>query len=119
MNTDLQDDPYRSLAALVRKAGGFQKSSKPFAEVRAITHIQMHVFRFHEQMHESRSAWLSLPTPRASPQCTRMPHTHFYTHTHIHTQFMWANFLRPRVPLVLESPGTVVNFSAPLAMHAL
>eukprot|EP00878_Enallax_costatus_P020963 GHUV01022179.1.p1 GENE.GHUV01022179.1~~GHUV01022179.1.p1 ORF type:complete len:181 (+),score=30.24 GHUV01022179.1:30-572(+) len=29
----LVDDPYRSLAALVRKAGGYQKSSKPFSEV--------------------------------------------------------------------------------------
>jgi hypothetical protein len=31
--TDLADDPYRSLAALVRKAGGYTKSSKPFSEV--------------------------------------------------------------------------------------
>jgi hypothetical protein len=31
--TALADDPYRSLAALVRKAGGYQKSSKPFSEV--------------------------------------------------------------------------------------
>ena len=30
---DLADDPYRSLAALVRKAGGYQKSTKPFSEV--------------------------------------------------------------------------------------
>jgi hypothetical protein len=30
---DMADDPYRSLAALVRKAGGYTKSTKPFAEV--------------------------------------------------------------------------------------
>eukprot|EP00879_Flechtneria_rotunda_P016523 GHRR01017292.1.p1 GENE.GHRR01017292.1~~GHRR01017292.1.p1 ORF type:complete len:218 (+),score=61.99 GHRR01017292.1:141-794(+) len=29
----LVDDPYRSLAALVRKAGGYTKSTKPFSEV--------------------------------------------------------------------------------------
>jgi hypothetical protein len=31
--TGLQDDPYRSLAALVRKAGGYSKSATPFSEV--------------------------------------------------------------------------------------
>lgn len=29
---DLKDDPYRSLAGFVRKAGGFQKSDAPFTE---------------------------------------------------------------------------------------
>ncbi|GBF97955.1 hypothetical protein Rsub_10628 [Raphidocelis subcapitata] len=29
---ELRDDPYRSLAALVRKAGGFVKSTRPFSE---------------------------------------------------------------------------------------
>jgi len=29
---DLQDDPYRSLAGLVHRAGGYAKSSAPFAE---------------------------------------------------------------------------------------
>ncbi|KAF5832741.1 ParB/Sulfiredoxin [Dunaliella salina] len=31
---DLQDDPYRSLAALVRKKGGFEKDWTPFSEFR-------------------------------------------------------------------------------------
>lgn len=44
---ELADDPYRSLAALVRKAGGYTKSTKPFSE------------------------------------------------------FIWANYLRPRIPMVL------------------
>ena len=30
--TDMQDDPYRSLAGLVRVAGGYAKSTQPFAE---------------------------------------------------------------------------------------
>lgn len=30
--TDLQDDPYRSLAGLVRRAGGYAKDAAPFAE---------------------------------------------------------------------------------------
>jgi hypothetical protein len=34
MHAGLVDDPYRSLAALVRKAGGFNKSTRPFSEVR-------------------------------------------------------------------------------------
>ena len=61
---NLQDDPYRSLAALARKAGAFQKSSKPFAE------------------------------------------------------FLWANFLRARVPLALEAPSDVVNYVGRAVAHA-
>jgi hypothetical protein len=30
--SDLEDDPYRSLAGMVRRAGGFEKSAVPFAE---------------------------------------------------------------------------------------
>lgn len=61
---ELQDDPYRSLAALVRKAGGYQKSTKPFSE------------------------------------------------------FMWANYLRPRIPLALETPDDVVHFVGRGISHA-
>ncbi|KAI8466400.1 MAG: ParB/Sulfiredoxin [Monoraphidium minutum] len=60
----LQDDPYRSLAALVRKSGGFVKSTKPFSE------------------------------------------------------FMWANFLRPRVPLALETHADVTNYVGRALSHA-
>jgi hypothetical protein len=28
----MRDDPYRSLAALVRKSGGYEKSTRPFSE---------------------------------------------------------------------------------------
>lgn len=63
----LRDDPYRSLAGLVRRAGGYEKSARPFAE------------------------------------------------------FVWANHLRPRVPLALaaakaaaasEAPSLLVSFAA-------
>lgn len=63
----LADDPYRSLAALVRKAGGFNKSTKPFSE------------------------------------------------------FIWANYLRPRVPMVLMAVPDVeayVHKGISHAMHA-
>ena len=40
---DLQDDPYRSLAGLVRDAGGFAKSEEPFLEFLWANHFRSHV----------------------------------------------------------------------------
>eukprot|EP00878_Enallax_costatus_P012424 GHUV01012975.1.p1 GENE.GHUV01012975.1~~GHUV01012975.1.p1 ORF type:complete len:202 (+),score=44.17 GHUV01012975.1:3-608(+) len=61
----LVDDPYRSLAALVRKAGGYQKSSKPFSE------------------------------------------------------FVWANYLRSRVPMVLTAVPDVQAYVHHGISHAM
>lgn len=36
----LNDDPYRSLAALVRKAGGYTKSTRPFSEFMWANHLR-------------------------------------------------------------------------------
>jgi hypothetical protein len=41
--TDLQDDPYRSLAAAVRDAGGYAKSHAPFAEFLWADFFRAHV----------------------------------------------------------------------------
>ncbi|KAF6256950.1 ParB/Sulfiredoxin [Scenedesmus sp. NREL 46B-D3] len=61
----LADDPYRSLAALVRKAGGYNKSNKPFSE------------------------------------------------------FIWANHLRPRVPMVLMAVPDVERYVHHGISHAM
>ena len=39
----LRDDPYRSLAGLVRRAGGFEKSGRPFAEFVWANHLRTRV----------------------------------------------------------------------------
>jgi hypothetical protein len=39
----LEDDPYRSLAGLVRRAGGYEKSSRPFAEFIWANHLRTRV----------------------------------------------------------------------------
>jgi hypothetical protein len=39
----LKDDPYRSLAGLVRKAGGFAKDTTPFSEFLWAEHFRTHL----------------------------------------------------------------------------
>lgn len=40
---DLKDDPYRSLAGFVRKAGGYQKSDAPFTEFKWADFFRQHI----------------------------------------------------------------------------
>lgn len=42
---DLVDDPYRSLAGMVRRAGGFAKDTTPFAEFLWAAYLRLHVKR--------------------------------------------------------------------------
>ena len=43
--TDLRDDPYRSLAGMLRSAGGYAKDSSPFAEFLWADYLRPHVTR--------------------------------------------------------------------------
>ena len=43
--TDLRDDPYRSLAGMLRTAGGYAKDSSPFAEFLWADYLRPHVTR--------------------------------------------------------------------------
>ena len=43
--TDLDDDPYRSLAGMLRNAGGFAKDTSPFAEFLWADYLRPHITR--------------------------------------------------------------------------
>ena len=41
--SELRDDPYRSLAGLVRKAGGYAKDTTPYSEFLWAEHFRVHL----------------------------------------------------------------------------
>lgn len=90
---DLADDPYRSLAALVRKAGGFQKSTQPFSEVRLLLG----------------------EAPRSAPRRRPLPHCAAAAAL---PQFVWANHLRARVPMALVAVGDETGYIDAAVSHA-